>query len=91
MEALQSAVQAARQFVEALIPEAELTQLEEVERDGDTWVVTLSFARRYLQEAPEQHDLPLMTYNAFENRTYKRLRVKDGEVLSMTIREPSGA
>ena len=40
---------------------------------------------------PQQHDLPLLAYNVFENRTYKRLRVKGGEVLSMTIRELSGA
>ena len=90
MDDLKTAVQVAQRFVETLIPEAESTQLEEIERDGDAWIVTLSFARKYLREAPQQHDVPLVAYNVFENRTYKRLRIEGGEVASMTIREPSG-
>ena len=82
MDELQGAISTAKEFVQTHIPEADAPQLEEVERDGDAWIITLSFARMFLEDPS-----PLHRYNVYENRVYKQLRVVDGVVESMKIRE----
>ena len=81
MDELKHAVRTAQEYLTALIPQAQDGFLEEVEQADDGWLVTLSFTRSAASPfGPLQPE-----------RVYKQLRVVDGAVESMKIRELSGA
>ena len=79
MDDLKRAVQVAQEYLTSLIPQAQDGFLEEVEQADDGWLVTLSFTRDSSSPFGEPE------------RVYKQLRVVDGAVQSMKIRELSGA
>lgn len=80
MADLKEAVQLARESLSDLIPDATASALEEVEREGQEWFITLSFSRPGLGLLGEFD----------QQRIYKKFRVVDGSVVSMKIRELSG-
>ena len=80
MDAKQAALRA-RDYLVSLIPEADAILLEEVEKDGNNWLITLSMYRHSYSASPFGE--PPRTYKTFE------VNALTGEVLAMRMRAVS--
>ena len=78
------AVQKAAEYLQSLIPiqEGRTPVVEEIEREGENWTVTLS----YIPPSPNPYGMVAIGPSA--GKEYKRFVVKgeNGEILSMKIR-----
>jgi hypothetical protein len=79
---VKQAVAKAMEYIKDLIPNAPGLTLEEVERSGPDWLVTLGYL--------EKNVSPIAALAGGSQKTYKVFRIDaaTGEVVSMKIRKP---
>jgi len=86
---VKAAVGRALAFFEDLFPKVYAVRLEEIDRQGDDWLVTIGYL-----ETPPPSKLdaldPMARFREHGERVYKVMKVdaKTGEVHSMKIRKP---